>query len=328
MDSFLMPSRSESVGLDIVWSHLLRAPGPPRTCSPRASSVSRSESACGLTLPSDGCCSGSSRALIERCRESERRLSSENASAPCARLASEPSQCPSECEETGTCEGVAGIPRSRRARSQRGMLDSKAGSTMITRSSLLDSRRSRARPIAASNECSSLCRSRREASLRESDASGSWFGTQLGSSADLLSGCSSSSRWPWWPSRKLPGWANWCTGQCLDRASMSSVCARGVPGGWSSMMMPSTSMRVNGSDPLSSPSTTRDATMSGCVPRSSFSSRLRIILKEVIPGPSQLPAADSLDRNECNSARAAVFPLPQFMSGSGLISGKASLAAS
>jgi hypothetical protein len=53
-----------------------------------------------------------------------------------------------------------------------------------------------------------------------------------------------------------------------------------------------------------------------------------IALKEVIPGPSQATAADSRDRYECNSARAAVFPLPHLISGSGLIIGNASLTAS
>ena len=154
-------SRSESGALDIVWSHLLRAPGPPRTCSPRASSVSRSGSACGRILASEGCCSGSSKTLIEPCSERERSPSRENASGPCARLASDSSQCPSECEETGAGVGVTGIPRSRSARSHRGLLTSKAGSMMRICLFAPDSRRSRARPIAASKECSSLCRSSR-----------------------------------------------------------------------------------------------------------------------------------------------------------------------
>ena len=109
---------------------------------------------------------------------------------------------------------------------------------------------------------------------------------------------------------------------------MISVLERGIPGAWSNIMMPSKSVRVNGTESLSSPSTMREATMSGWVPRSSFSSLLIIVLKAAIPGPSQFPAADSVERNECSSARAAVFPLPQCMSGSGLIRGKASLAAS
>ena len=50
--------------------------------------------------------------------------------------------------------------------------------------------------------------------------------------------------------------------------------------------------------------------------------------KETIPGPSQAASADSRVRYECNSARAAVFPLPHLISGSGLIIGNASLAAS
>ena len=64
------------------------------------------------------------------------------------------------------------------------------------------------------------------------------------------------------------------------------------------MMMPSTSAMVNGSGPPSRPSTMREATMSGWVPRSFFSSLLSIVLKDAIQGPSQLSAADSLDRSE------------------------------
>ena len=68
--------------------------------------------------------------------------------------------------------------------------------------------------------------------------------------------------------------------------------------------------------------------MSGWVPPNRFSSCLMTVLNEVIPGPSQTAAADSCDRNECSSASAAVFPLPHLISGSGLIIGNASLAAS
>ena len=117
-------------------------------------------------------------------------------------------------------------------------------------------------------------------------------------------------------------------GQCLETASMISTCERGTPGGWSSMIMPSTSRRENGFPPSYRPSIMREATISGWVPPNRFSKCLMMALKEVIPGPSQAEAANSRDRYECSSARAAVLPLPHLISGSGLIIGNASLAAS
>ena len=117
-------------------------------------------------------------------------------------------------------------------------------------------------------------------------------------------------------------------GQCLETASIISTCERGTPGGWSSMIMPSTSRRENGFSTLYRPSIMREATISGWVPPNRFSRCLMMVLKEVIPGPSQLEAADSRDRYECSSARTAVFPLPHLISGNGLIIGNASLAAS
>ena len=163
----------------------------------------------------------------------------------------------------GWREGGSGTPSAFRHLFHCGRLDSSAGSTMIRLEEVFDSRRSRINSIVTSKECFSLCSSMRSVDDSGGVDSGWCGGTHRGRSDWVLIGCWSSRSMPWCPSLKFPGWANWWMGQCLETASMSSMCERGSSGGWSSMIMPSTSSRENGFSPLFNPPMMREATKSG-----------------------------------------------------------------
>ena len=197
VDSFLNWSLSEMGGLAIVWSHLERAPGPPRTCSPLASSVSMSGSARGVILLFDGWAGGTSNTSIVSCSASDLRASRENASGPWGVVARAISQWPRECVCAGWRVGGRGTPSALSPLSQRGRLDSIAGSTMMMRDESLDSRRSLVSSIVALNECSSRCSSKRCADAGGSTDSG-WCGGTHGGRSDCVSiGCWSSKSIPW-----------------------------------------------------------------------------------------------------------------------------------